>query len=120
MSRDGRSNSSLDSGNAIGMIIHFAAMAAILLSLLAGVVTLLAQFYWFLDSGYWTVLPFKLIYEFGPEVFVKWVKHPEAWFGLHKIIVGFLGVFPLSFGLLFPGIFIGTILSRVAAAFNRK
>ena len=119
MSQDGRSNASMDFGGAIRMIIHFAATTAILLSFLAGVATLLVQVYWFLDSGEWTALQFRLMYAYGPELFENWVIQPKAWFGLHKIIVGFLGEFPLSFGLLLPGVFIGTILSRIAAAIKK-
>lgn len=74
------------------------------------------QIYSYLRTGYWTKLSLILVFDVFPKdwTFVKWLTHPQSWFGLHKIVHWILELFPLSLACIGAGgCFAGKMLDEL-------
>lgn len=73
-----------------------------LLIALAGAGVLLLQAYGYLETGTWQSISVLSV----ASSYLPWLKYPESWFGLHRIVRDAAGLLPLSFVLVLLGVLI--------------
>ena len=87
---------------------NFIAKAILLIGSLlvfAGFFILAFQIYYYLKNGNWIRIPLFVVLEKlpGENQAFSWLKNPQSWYGLHKIIFGLLDFIPLSLFLIVAG-----------------
>ena len=101
---------------AFGFVLALCGFALIL----AGLGIFVFQVYGWLKNGTWFEVPLAMLFVFFedmvPAEWYSWLKAPDSWFGLHKIVVGLfqvLFILPLSLFLAvlgFVGFFAGWLV----------
>lgn len=89
--------------NALGLIMQFLIRSAGVLVALSGVGIIGFQIFIFLKGGTWVPLSMLELMPVIPSDLATWLRYPESWLGLHKIVYGFLGTMPLSLLALIIG-----------------
>lgn len=89
--------------NALGLIIQFLIRSAGVLVVLSGVGVIGFQIFIFLKGGTWISLSMLELMPIIPGDLAAWLRYPESWLGLHKLVYGFLDAMPLSLLALIIG-----------------
>lgn len=79
---------------------------------LCGVALLCLQAYGFLKSGDWP--SYSLLRAAWPHV--DWLRNPQSWYGLHRIVYDFLNIVPASLALLI----VGWLVAGIGSAFKGR
>lgn len=87
----------------LGLIMQFLIRSLGGLVALTGVGICVFQIYAFLKNGAWISLSALELMPIFPSGLEAWVKYPQSWLGLHKIIYGLLDAMPLSLLALIVG-----------------
>ena len=84
---------------------------------LSGIAVLAYQGYFWMKLGQWKSLDSKLVlYIVLPTNFLQWLRNPNSWLGLKKIIIPVFN-FPLALFLLLFGLVVFLLMAKIFDSF---
>ncbi|MEA3486130.1 MAG: hypothetical protein U9R20_00520 [Thermodesulfobacteriota bacterium] len=89
--------------------------------LLAGFFIIFWQLFIWLKHGEWrNISLLKVVLYIGIDPIVSWLKNPQSWFGVHKIIYWFFISFPLSLFLIITGFMLANTECNYEEMFKKE